>query len=128
VGGISLFYIGLMLLGIATGPATVSNLSIMLDMTLPGKVGMFIGAWGSASAFARLLGSITTAAVRDIVDAIPSSAATAGYALGFMLLAIYLLISLSILGKIDVASFQKNSPKDEDSFTVAERAALSGDA
>ena len=128
VGGLYLFYAGLVVLGIATGPATVSNLSIMLDMTVPGKIGMFIGAWGSASAFARLLGSITTAAVRDAVDAMPFSAGTIGYALGFLLLAVFLLISLVILKKIDVNAFIQNAFIDNSSTSsILEHASLSGD-
>jgi BCD family chlorophyll transporter-like MFS transporter len=128
VGGLYLFYTGLVVLGIATGPATVSNLSIMLDMTVPGKIGMFIGAWGSASAFARLLGSITTAIVRDVVDAMPFSAGTIGYASGFLLLAVFLLISLEILKKIDVNAFIQNVFIDDSSTkSIIEHAALSGD-
>ena len=65
---LGLFYAGVVLLGLATGPATVANLSLMLDMTVPGKVGLFIGAWGTASALARFLGSFTTAVVRDMVN------------------------------------------------------------
>ena len=79
-----MFYAGVVLLGLATGPATVSNLSLMLDMTVPGKVGLFIGAWGAASAFARLLGSFTTAVVRDIGRLAPDGALF-GYIAAFLL-------------------------------------------
>ena len=128
VGGLYLFYVGLVILGIATGPATVSNISIMLDMTVPGKIGMFIGAWGSASAFARLLGSITTAVVRDAVDAMPFNAGTSGYAFGFLLLAVFLLISLAILKRIDVTAFMQNAFIDNSSAnSILEHASLSGD-
>jgi BCD family chlorophyll transporter-like MFS transporter len=100
----------------------------MLDMTVPGKIGMFIGAWGSASAFARLLGSITTAVVRDVVDAMPFNAGTTGYASGFLLLAVFLLISLAVLKKIDVDAFIKNVYiNDSSTNSVIEHAALSGD-
>jgi BCD family chlorophyll transporter-like MFS transporter len=74
LGSQGMFYAGLVLLGLATGPATVSNLALMLDMTVPGKVGLFIGAWGSASAFARLLGAFTTAGVRDLARLAPQAA------------------------------------------------------
>jgi len=128
VGGLYLFYTGLVLLGIATGSATVSNLSIMLDMTVPGKVGMFIGAWGSANAFARLLGSITTAAVRDLVDVMPFDVGASGYAAGLLLLAAFLFASLEVLKKIDIDTFlQKASTDGSMAYSVAERAALSGD-
>lgn len=127
-GGETLFYLGVVLLGLATGPATVSNLSIMLDMTLPGKVGLFIGAWGSASAFARLLGSVVTAVVRDLARLLPNSAVY-GYMAGFLILAAFLVISLAVLRKIDLASFLSGAAASDESVaipSVVERAALAG--
>jgi MFS transporter, BCD family, chlorophyll transporter len=120
-----LFYFGLVLLGLATGPATVSNLSLMLDMTVPGKVGMFIGAWGSASAFARLLGSLTTAIVRDLARIDPQHAVL-GYAIGFLLLGLFLFISLLTLRRINLVSFQQSAAHAAPA-SVAERAALAGE-
>ncbi len=125
-GGAPVFYIGVVLLGIATGPATVSNLSIMLDMTVPGKVGLFIGAWGSASAFARLLGTVVTAVVRDVARLSPDNAVY-GYVAGFLILAFFLGVSLVILKKVDIEKFHH---KAEDVGmpvqSVVERAALAG--
>ncbi|GAB4580275.1 MAG: BCD family MFS transporter [Anaerolineales bacterium] len=126
VGGKNLFYVGVVLLGVATGPATVSNLSLMLDMTIPGKVGLFIGAWGSASAFARLLGSVITAMFRDLARLSPDSAVI-GYAAGFILLGVFLVISLIILQRIDVAAFQQGEQEVLET-SVVERAVLAGEA
>ncbi|NUM45039.1 MAG: BCD family MFS transporter [Anaerolineales bacterium] len=123
-GGKNLFYFGVVLLGLATGPATVSNLSLMLDMTVPGKVGLFIGAWGSASAFARLLGAVITAIFRDLARLAPNSAVM-GYAAGFVLLGVFLVVSLIILRQIDVKAFQKGG--GERPTSVIERAALAGE-
>ena len=125
VGGQGLFYLGVVLLGIATGPATVSNLSLMLDMTLPGKVGLFIGAWGSANAFARLLGSVVTAVFRDVARLAPDSAVM-GYAAGFILLGLFLIISLAILRQIDVTAFQKGT-SEAHAPSVVERVVLAGE-
>jgi len=111
------FYVGLVLLGLATGPATVSNLSLMLDMTIPGKVGMFIGAWGSASAFARLLGSLTTASVRDLARLTPEYAVL-GYTFGFFILGIFLLVSLVILRKVNISAFQRSALEAEQSSAL----------
>lgn len=122
VGGPALFYVGVVLLGLATGPATVANLSIMLDMTVPGNVGLFIGAWGSASAFARLLGTLVTALVRDLARLFPD-AAVYGYVAGFLLLGIFLLISLAVLRRVNIREFQgavRTSP------SLFERAAAAG--
>ncbi len=123
-----LFYGGVVLLGLATGPATVSNLSIMLDMTVPGKVGLFIGAWGSASAFARLLGSVVTAVVRDAARIRPEFAVL-GYVAGFLILGGFLIASLAILRRVDMSAFRSGSPPEEEPApkTVAERAALAGE-
>ena len=125
IGSQTVFYVGIVLLGLATGPATVSNLSLMLDMTVPGKVGMFIGAWGSASAFARLLGSLTTAAVRDLARINPQYAVL-GYTLGFFILGLFLLASLSILRKVDLSAFQR-SALEADQSSVLDRAVLANE-
>src|SRR4030042_1368962 len=61
----AIFYLGLVVLGIGTGFSTVSNLSLMLDMTTVGKVGLFIGIWGMANAISRLLGSLIGGVLRD---------------------------------------------------------------
>ncbi|HXD09738.1 MAG TPA: BCD family MFS transporter, partial [Anaerolineales bacterium] len=39
------FYIGITVLGLGTGLCTVANLSLMFDFTVPGLVGLYIGAW-----------------------------------------------------------------------------------
>ena len=126
VGSQTLFYLGVILLGMATGPATVSNLSLMLDMTIPGKVGLFIGAWGSANAFARLLGSLVTAAVRDLVDMLPNSALF-GYASAFIVLGAFLGISLLMLRRVDVQTFKTDSTNQRSADDFIERVALVND-
>jgi hypothetical protein len=42
------FYSGPVVLGAGSGVATVSNLSLMLDMTIPSSMGLYMGAWGMA--------------------------------------------------------------------------------
>jgi BCD family chlorophyll transporter-like MFS transporter len=120
------FYAGVVLLGLATGPATVSNLSLMLDMTVPGKVGLFIGAWGAASAMARLLGSFTTAVVRDL-GKLYAEGAILGYAAAFLLQAGFLVVSLVILRKIDVQVFKTQASSVEYPQSIVDRAALGGE-
>ena len=46
----TVFYTGVTLLGIGTGLSTVSNLSLMFDLTIPGMIGLYIGAWGFSNA------------------------------------------------------------------------------
>jgi BCD family chlorophyll transporter-like MFS transporter len=102
-GGV--FYGGVVVLGLGTGLATVSNLSLMLDMTTARNVGLFVGAWGMANALSRLVGQMMSGAVRDVVAAITGDA-IAAYVTVFAIEGLFLLVALVLLGRIDVARFQ----------------------
>jgi BCD family chlorophyll transporter-like MFS transporter len=122
LGALSGFYLGVVLLGIGTGLATTSNLSLMLDMTTE-RVGLFIGAWGVANALSRLLGTVLGGAVRDLATAI-SADQVAGYVVVFIIEALLLVFSLLLLRRIDVRRFQEQSRK----VGVSEQAALLNEA
>jgi BCD family chlorophyll transporter-like MFS transporter len=118
----AVFYSGVVLLGIGTGLSTVSNLSLMLDMTTAAKVGLFIGAWGMANAVSRLIGSLMSGSARDVLSQILQNP-TLAYVSVFYLLAVLLLISLFILRRIDVAAFRQKAGEP----SVMERAALASE-
>jgi BCD family chlorophyll transporter-like MFS transporter len=102
----SVFYTGVTLLGIGTGLSTVANLSLMFDLTVPGMVGLYIGAWGFSNALSRLTGSILGGVVRDAVTQV-TGAALSGYLVVFSIEALMLLIAAIMLYRIDVNAFQK---------------------
>jgi len=104
-GSVPVFYAGVVVLGLATGLATVSNLSLMLDMTTS-RVGMFIGAWGMAEALARLLGNVVSGALRDLVT-LGAHNPLVGYLSVFVIEAVLLLVSLYLLKQIDVGQFRR---------------------
>lgn len=116
------FYAGVVLLGVGTGLSTVANLSLMLDMTTSENVGLYIGAWGMANAFSRLIGSLLSAALRDVVTTL-SAQPLWGYVTVFGTLALFLLVSLLLLRRVDVGHFRRRAAD----LTLAERAALSAD-
>jgi BCD family chlorophyll transporter-like MFS transporter len=118
-----IFYTGVVFLGIGTGVSTVSNLSLMLDMTVAGQVGMFIGAWGMANAVSRMVGSVLGGIGRDLLTHI-SGNPILGYVIVFGVMAGFMLLSLVMLTRIDVNAFRQN----EKLSSVVERAALAGDA
>ncbi|MFU8770918.1 MAG: BCD family MFS transporter, partial [Anaerolineales bacterium] len=118
----TVFYIGVILLGLGTGLSTVSNLSLMLDMTTTNNIGLFIGAWGVASSASRLLGSMFAGVIRDVVTAVLQHPVL-GYVVVFSLEAGFLLASLILLTRINVAAFREQAS----STPVIERAAISGD-
>jgi BCD family chlorophyll transporter-like MFS transporter len=119
----SVFYTGVVLLGIGTGLSTVSNLSLMLDMTTADKVGLFIGAWGMANALSRLLGSVISGAVRDLAARLLQQPVFS-YVLVFGIMALIMLISLIMLRRIDVKAFRQQA---EAAPSLVERAAMAGD-
>jgi BCD family chlorophyll transporter-like MFS transporter len=124
LSSLSLFYLGVVVLGLATGLATVSNLSLMLDMTTKERVGMFVGLWGMASALARLAGNVLSGIVRDSVAAITGNALV-GFQSVFIIELLLLLTSLWLLRSINVSHFQSQAG---DEFPYAERAAIAGES
>lgn len=118
-----IFYTGVVLLGSGTGLSTVSNLSLMLDMTTAEKVGLFIGAWGMSNALSRLSGSLLAGAVRDIFTRLTGNLVS-GYVAVFVIEAGLVLASLFMLRGIDVGAFRRQAEEP----AVLERAALAGEA
>ncbi len=116
------FYSGVVLLGLGTGLSTVSNLSLMLDMTTPDKVGLFIGAWGMANAGSRLLGTVLGGVIRDIITQMLQNPIS-GYVAVFMIESAMLAISLLILRQVNVQEFQRQVEKT----SLIERAAIALD-
>ena len=117
----STFYTGVVLLGLGTGASSVSNLSLMLDMTTS-SVGLFIGAWGVANALSRFIGTLMGGMVRDLFTNLLSNPVS-GYLVVFILEAMMLVVSVFLLRKIDVSSFKKQVG----TINIKEKAALLND-
>lgn len=123
LGLTGLFYLGVVVLGLAIGLATVSNHSLMLDMTTPENAGLFIGAWGMATSLARLAGSLLGGALRDAVAALFADPLS-GYVLVFAVNAALLLVSLWLLRQVDAGRFRRRA----DQPSVTEQLALASEA
>ncbi|HEX6268872.1 MAG TPA: BCD family MFS transporter [Anaerolineales bacterium] len=102
----NIFYAGVTLLGIGTGLSTVANLSLMFDLTIPGMVGLYIGAWGFSNALSRLTGSVLGGVVRDVVTQ-ATGQALSGYLVVFGIEALMLFIAAFMLYRIDINAFRK---------------------
>jgi MFS transporter, BCD family, chlorophyll transporter len=120
--GKDIFYIGITILGFGTGLSTVGNLSLMFDLTVPGMVGLYIGAWGFSNALSRLTGSILGGVVRDVVNQVTGQALS-GYLVVFGIEAIMLFIAAIMLTRINVEKFHKSV--EEPAFV--EKVALTSD-
>jgi BCD family chlorophyll transporter-like MFS transporter len=116
----AIFYAGVVLLGIGTGLSTVANLALMFDLTLPGYVGLFIGAWGVSNALSRLVGTMMAGVVRDVVT-LTTSDALFGYMIVFGIESVMLAAAAFMLTRIDIQTFQRQVEIP----SAVERAALS---
>jgi BCD family chlorophyll transporter-like MFS transporter len=107
---VQVFYLGVVMLGLGTGLSTVANLSLMLDMTTPANVGLFIGAWGVSNALSRLSGSVMAGSIRDVVTYF-SRDAVLGYVIVFMIEIALMGVSIWLLRRIDPVAFLKSARK-----------------
>jgi len=122
VASTSTFYIGITLLGLGTGLSTIANLSLMFDLTVPEKVGLYIGAWGFSNGLSRLIGLLMAGVVADLATKITGNALS-GYLIVFGIEALMLFIAAIMLYRIDVGAFQKQA--HDPSFT--EKVALAAE-
>ncbi|MDX1379043.1 MAG: BCD family MFS transporter, partial [Anaerolineales bacterium] len=102
------FYVGITLLGLGTGLSTIANLSLMFDLTVPEKVGLYIGAWGFSNGLSRLVGLLMAGLVADLATNLTGNALS-GYLIVFGLEALMLFVAAIMLYRIDVDSFQKKA-------------------
>jgi BCD family chlorophyll transporter-like MFS transporter len=94
----------------------------MFDLTIPEKVGLYIGAWGFSNGMSRLVGLLLAGVVADTVTRLTGNALS-GYLVVFGIEAIMLVIAAVMLYRIDVRAFQKKA--HEPSFT--DKVALAAD-
>jgi BCD family chlorophyll transporter-like MFS transporter len=105
---LGVFYAGIMLLGFGTGIATVANLSLMYNLTVREKVGLYIGAWGFSNGLSRLVGLLMAGVVADLATQFTGDPLS-GYLIVFSLEALMLFVAAFMLYRIDVGAFHKKA-------------------
>ncbi len=102
------FYAAVFVLGLGSGLMTVSNLSFMLDMTVPQSVGLYMGAWGVANFLAQSLGTIGGALFRDIAYLLTGDVVL-GYMTVFGIEIAGLIAAILLFRTISVEQFQREA-------------------
>jgi BCD family chlorophyll transporter-like MFS transporter len=105
---ISVFYSAIFVLGLGGGLMTVSNLSFMLDMTIPQAAGLYMGAWGVANFAGQAFGNIASGILRDVLYALTSSV-DVGYGVVFSIEIIGLLLAIWLFRTISVQEFRREA-------------------
>jgi BCD family chlorophyll transporter-like MFS transporter len=80
----------------------------MFDLTVEGKVGLYIGAWGFSNGLSRLTGILLAGVVADGVTQATGSA-LGGYLVVFGIEALMLFIAAWMLTRIDVSAFRRQA-------------------
>ncbi|HEY3474186.1 MAG TPA: MFS transporter, partial [Anaerolineales bacterium] len=119
---LGVFYVGIMLLGFGTGISTVANLSLMFDLTVREKIGLYIGAWGFSNGLSRLVGLLMAGVIADLATQL-SGDPLSGYLIVFGIEAFMLFIAAVMLYRIDVKAFRRKV--EEPSF--AEKVAMAAE-
>jgi BCD family chlorophyll transporter-like MFS transporter len=121
MGQVGFFMGAVLVLGLGGGLMTVSNLSFMLDMTVPQAAGLYMGAWGVANFAGQALGNIASGLLRDIALQLTGSS-SAGYVVVFSLEIVGLLAAVWLFRQISVIEFRRDAE-----VTLPEVLALAGD-
>jgi BCD family chlorophyll transporter-like MFS transporter len=108
MGSVNAFMASVFGLGLGGGLMTVSNLSFMLDMTIPQAAGLYMGAWGVANFAGQALGSIASGLLRDMTFMLTGNVLL-GYVVVFGLEIIGLLAAMWLFRSISVDEFRNNA-------------------
>ncbi len=108
LGQSGLFMGAVFLLGLGGGLMTVSNLSFMLDMTVPQAAGLYIGAWSVANFAGQAVGNVVSGMLWDIFSGLTGNP-LAGYAAVFSLEIAGLLLAVWLFRSISVESFRRQA-------------------
>lgn len=107
-GNSNLFLGAVFLLGLGGGLMTISNLSFMLDMTLPQAAGLYIGAWSVANFAGQAVGNIISGILWDLFSWLTGNPLL-GYAAVFSLEIAGLLLAVWLFRSISVEKFRRQA-------------------
>jgi len=98
--------IAIALMGLGTGAFTVGGVSLMMDLTVSGQAGLFVGAWTLAQALAKFGSSVLSGAIHDLVLHAGGSSHLA-YAAIFAIEGVGMLLVTVLLFYLNVGTFRR---------------------
>lgn len=96
----------LLVMGLSTGLFNVGALSMMMDMTVPGATGLYMGLWGMAQAFGQGFASIISGGLRTVLIESQLLSNQLGYTAIFGLETLVMLVAIAILRGVSIEEFQ----------------------
>jgi BCD family chlorophyll transporter-like MFS transporter len=108
----SLIEPGLMLMGLGIGLFNVGSLSMMMEMTIEGQAGLYMGLWAMAQGLGNGLANVLSGALHTVLIESQLLSPTMGYSLIFGFEALVMVAAVGILRGISVQEFKGLSTKD----------------
>ncbi len=96
----------LIVMGIGIGLFDVGALSLMMDMTIEGQVGLYMGIWGMAQGFGNGFANVLSGAFHTIFIEIGGMTPTLAYGVIFGFEALMMALAVIILRGISVQEFK----------------------
>ncbi len=93
-------------MGFSTGLYNVGALSLMMDMTVEGATGLYMGMWGMAQAFGTATANILAGALHTVLIEAQVLGQTLGYGVIFGLEAVLMVIGIALLSGVSVEAFR----------------------
>jgi BCD family chlorophyll transporter-like MFS transporter len=109
-GSVEASWLGVLLVGLTTGLFNVAVLALMMAMSVPERVALFMGAWTVSHALADGVATAGGGLLHDLVLRVAS--ADVAYASVFALEAVGLALCIPLLHRIDVDTFAKDVAAD----------------
>jgi MFS transporter, BCD family, chlorophyll transporter len=113
----------ILLMGLSTGLYNVGALSLMMEMTVEGATGLYMGLWGMAQAFGTAAASIGSGALHTTLIESGLTTIGGGYTLIFGVETLLMLLGITMLRSVDVAAFQSGVTREDLTRTMEATAA-----
>lgn len=97
---------GLFIMGVCTGVFNIGALSLMMDMSVEGHAGLYMGMWGLAQGFGTGLANALSGGLRTVLIESGLFTATTGYGMIFGFEALVMTVAIVLLQGISVQEFQ----------------------
>jgi BCD family chlorophyll transporter-like MFS transporter len=108
----SLLTPALVVMGLFTGFYNVGALSMMMDMTVDGSTGLYMGMWGMAQSFGMGMSSILSGALKSALIETNLLSASVGYSAIFGLEVVLMIVGMAVLRNVNVQHFRSVSKAD----------------
>lgn len=102
----------LVVMGLSTGLFNVGALAMMMDMTLEGSTGLYMGLWGMAQAFGTGFASVISGSLKTLLIESGFLSQRVGYSTIFGIETLVMLVSVAILAGVSVEKFKGVTRED----------------